>query len=145
MASYQATARKIPSSLQVDVHSRGIHTTIDEPESLGGTNTGMNPVELVLSSLGASLQETAARLATENKFKYEQMTVDLEGDLDAAGFVGDPDIRNGFQEIRYSLQFKTQAGQAECEKFADLVTQNCPIEGMLSHGVTVALDRIEIV
>lgn len=145
MASYQATARKTPSSLQVDVHSRGIHTTIDEPESLGGTNTGMNPVELVLSSLGASLQETAARLAAENKFKYEQMTVDLEGDLDAAGFMGDPDIRNGFQEIRYSLQFKTQAGQAECEKFADLVAQNCPIEDMLSHGVTVALDRIEIV
>lgn len=73
------------------------------------------------------------------------MTVDLEGDLDAAGFMGDPDIRNGFQEIRYSLQFKTQVGQAECEEFADLVAQNCPIEDMLSHGVTVALDRIEIV
>ena len=145
MERYQATARKTMSGLQVDVHSRGVHTTIDEPQSLGGTNTGMNPVELLLSSLGTSLQATAADLAPENKFEYEQMTVNLEGDLDAAGFMGDPDIRNGFQEIRYTLQFKTQASQAECGRFADLVAANCPVEDMLKNGVTVALDQVEIV
>lgn len=145
MERYQATARKTPSSLQVDVHSRGVHTTIDEPTSLGGTNTGMNPVELVLSALGTSLQETAARLASENKFNYEQMAVSLEGDLDAAGFMGDPDIRNGFQEIRYRLEFKTQASQAECSQFADLVAANCPVEDMLKNGVNVVLDQVEII
>ncbi|NLR10630.1 MULTISPECIES: OsmC family protein [Lactobacillaceae] len=145
MERYQATARKTPSSLQVDVHSRGVHTTIDEPTSLGGTNTGMNPVELVLSALGTSLQETAARLASENKFNYEQMAVSLEGDLDAAGFMGDPDIRNGFQEIRYRLEFKTQASQAECSEFADLVAANCPVEDMLKNGVNVVLDQVEII
>ena len=145
MERYQATARKTPSSLQVDVHSRGVHTTIDEPTSLGGTNTGMNPVELVLSALGTSLQETAARLAPERKFNYEQMVVSLEGDLDAAGFMGDPDIRNGFQEIRYRLEFKTQASQAECSEFADLVAANCPVEDMLKNGVNVVLDQVEII
>jgi len=145
MERYNATARKTLSSLQVDVHSRGVHTTIDEPESLGGTNTGMNPVELVLSSLGTSLQETAVQLALENKFTYKQMTVNLEGDLDAAGFMGDPDIRNGFQEIRYNLQFKTTESQAACGAFADLVAANCPIEDMLSNGVSVVLDQVEIV
>lgn len=145
MENYQATARKTQSGLQVDVHSRGVHTTIDEPESLGGTNTGMNPVELVLSSLGTSLQATAAALAPANKFNYEHMTVNLEGDLDAAGFMGDPDIRNGFQEIRYQLQFKTQASQEECGRFADLVAANCPVEDMLRNGVTVTLDQVEII
>lgn len=145
MERYQATARKTPSSLQVDVHSRGVHTTIDEPASLGGTNTGMNPVELILSALGTSLQETAAKLASGNKFNYEQMAVSLEGDLDAAGFMGDPDIRNGFQEIRYRLEFKTQASQAECGRFADLVAANCPVEDMLKNGVNVVLDQVEII
>lgn len=145
MERYQASARKTDASLQVDVHSRGIHTTIDEPASLGGGNTGMNPVELVLSALGTSLQETAADLAANNKFNYEQMTVNLEGDLDAAGFMGDPDIRNGFQEIRYNLAFKTNETQAACDQFADEVEANCPVKDMLSNGVTIALDQVEIV
>ncbi|WP_143462308.1 OsmC family protein [Levilactobacillus enshiensis] len=145
MERYHASARKTDSGLQVDVHSRGIHTMIDEPANLGGGNTGMNPVELVLSALGTSLQETAADLATDGKFTYEQMMVNLEGDLDAAGFMGDPDIRNGFQEIRYKLAFKTNETQTACDYFADRVEANCPVKDMLSNGVTIALDQVEIV
>lgn len=139
-----ASARKTQTSLQVDAHSRGIHATIDEPASMGGTNTGMNPVELVLCTLGASLQATAAQLAASVKFDYETLKVDLEGDLDPAGFMGDPDIRNGFQEIRYSLQFKSKASQADCEKFADLIQANCPIYQNLTSGVKVALGQVTI-
>ncbi len=59
MECYNATARKTNQGLQVDTHSHGVHYSIDEPKNAGGTNTGMNPVELELSTLGASLQATA--------------------------------------------------------------------------------------
>ncbi|MDD2599550.1 MAG: hypothetical protein PHO37_10030 [Kiritimatiellae bacterium] len=42
-------------SLQADARS-GTHTIrIDEPEILGGMNTGPNPVELILSALGGCM------------------------------------------------------------------------------------------
>ena len=69
MTKYSVTARKTNSSLQVDAHTRGIHNTLDEPKANGGTNTGLNPVELELGSLGASLQETARKLSASNNFK----------------------------------------------------------------------------
>lgn len=145
MERYQASARKTVSSLQVDVHARGVHTTIDEPKQSGGTNTGMNPVELELCALGTSLQETAVKLAPTHGFHFERLAVNLEGDLDPAGFMGDPNVRNGFQEIRLNLQFKTPESQADCEKFADAIEAACPIEDMLQHGVAVALDKVEII
>ncbi|GAW99900.1 OsmC family protein [Secundilactobacillus mixtipabuli] len=144
MPQYTASARKTNSSLQVDVHSRGIHTTIDEPVNSGGTNTGMNPVELELCSLGSSLQDTAMKLASKNGFNYQELNIDLEGDLDPAGFMGDPDIRNGFQEIRYKLIFKTNESPEKSQNFADLIKQNCPIEQLLSNGIPVKLNGIEI-
>ena len=144
MPQYTASARKTNSSLQVDVHSRGIHTTIDEPASSGGTNTGMNPVELELCALGSSLQDTATKLASKYDFNYQELNIDLEGDLDPAGFMGDPDIRNGFQEIRYKLVFKTSESQKKSQEFADKMKQNCPIEQVLSNGIPVKLNGIEI-
>lgn len=145
MKRYHASARKLTTGLQVDVHTRGIHTRIDEPKSGGGTNTGMNPVELELCSLGTSLQETAASLAPEYHFAYQKLTINLEGDLDPAGFMGDPNVRNGFQEIRLALQFQTQASQEAAEKFADAVEAQCPLEDMLKHGIQINVDQVEIV
>lgn len=146
MRRYHASARKMAKGLQVDVHTRGIHARLDEPKSGGGTNTGMNPVEMELCSLGTSLQETAARLAADQTFSYQKMTVNLEGDLDPAGFMGkDPNVRNGFQEIRLALDFETQATQAECEAFADWVEAACPMAQMLRHGVKVSVDKVEVI
>ncbi|CAJ1226897.1 peroxiredoxin [Levilactobacillus zymae] len=140
-----ASARKTDTSLQVDAHSRGIHHTFDEPAALGGSDTGMNPVELELCSLGASLQETAAGLAPAHHFTYRQMTITLEGDLDAAGFMGDPEIRNGFQAIRFNVAFDTDATPEACQNFMDAVEAACPLMDMLKIGIDVELDQVEIV
>ncbi|HJA27580.1 MAG TPA: OsmC family protein [Candidatus Limosilactobacillus intestinigallinarum] len=142
MKHYEATARKTDQSLQVDVHSRGIHQTIDEPKNAGGTNTGMNPVELELSALGAALQETAERLAGQQGFKYDQLTINLEGDLDARGFMGDPDIRNGFQEIRVDYRFKTAEVAADCKQFVQEVEKQCWLYNTLVNGTKVIVDDV---
>lgn len=140
-----ASARKTDLGLQVDTHSRGIHHTFDEPASLGGTDSGMNPVELELCTLGASLQATAARLAPAANFTYQKMTVELEGDLDAAGFMGDPEIRNGFQAIRFRVHFETDESLQACHAFMDTVEAQCPLVDMLRLGIDVELDKVEIV
>jgi len=49
-STYRAISRKLPAGLAVESESRGFKVIMDEPTSLGGTNTGMNPVEALLSS-----------------------------------------------------------------------------------------------
>lgn len=49
---FKATAH-LQDGVQVKVKSRNFEITVDEPNNLGGTDTGMNPVEMVLGALGA--------------------------------------------------------------------------------------------
>lgn len=142
MTKYAATARKTPKSLQVDVHSGGAHYTIDEPKNSGGSNTGMNPVELELSTLGASLQATAAKLAKEKKLVYGNFTVNLAGDLDPRGFMGDPKIRNGFQQIRLNYQIQTSASEDEVKAFIKEVEAQSSVYQALKNGTKVIVDSV---
>ena len=47
MSKYKVTATKTTTGMQVSAGTRGFEITFDEPES---TNTGMNPVEILLAS-----------------------------------------------------------------------------------------------
>ena len=51
-ATFKATSRLV-EGLQVDNSVRGFSVRMDEPANLGGTDTGMNPVEAVLIALGS--------------------------------------------------------------------------------------------
>ena len=48
----------LTDGLRSDVKLRDHRLTIDEPESLGGTDAGPNPVELILASLGSCQEIT---------------------------------------------------------------------------------------
>lgn len=63
---FQASAH-LQDGVQVKVKSRNFQVTIDEPKELGGTDTGMNPVELLLCALGAC-QAIVARVYAREVF-----------------------------------------------------------------------------
>ena len=50
MSTYKVKATKTTTGMQVAAGARGFEITFDEPNS---TNTGMNPVEILLASFGA--------------------------------------------------------------------------------------------
>lgn len=135
LTQFKATAKKTETGLQVLTNARNFSITIDEPEELGGTNTGMNPVEAVLCALGACQSIVAAAFAEMENFKFEEFYVELEGDLDPDGFMGLADVRNGYQEIRFAMHFKTNEPQEKCEAFADFIEKRCPVGDTLANGV----------
>ena len=136
LTTFKATAKKTETGLQVESEARGFKITLDEPKSLGGTDTGMNPVEGILCSLGACQSIVCAAFARYKRFKYEEFWVELEGDLDPDGFTGkNPDVRNGFQEIRFSFHFKTDEPQEKIDEFADFIESRCPVGDNLGNGV----------
>ncbi|WP_062350669.1 OsmC family protein [Bacillus kwashiorkori] len=135
LTTFKATAKKLPEGLQVETESRGFKIYMDEPEDLGGTNAAMNPVEALLCALGACQTIVASAFAEANDFSFEEFHVELEGDLDPDGFLGLSDVRKGFQEIRFSMHFKTNESQEKAEQFADFIEKTCPVGDCLTNGV----------
>jgi len=136
LTTFKATAVKTDTGLQVHTNARNFSLTLDEPKEMGGTDTGMNPVEALLCALGACQSIVAAAFARHEHFTYESFSVELEGDLDPDGFTGkNPNVRNGFQEVRFTMHFKTNESQEKAEAFADFIESRCPVGDCLGNGV----------
>ena len=116
--TYKSISRKLPGGLAVESESRGFKVIMDEPTSLGGTNTGMNPVEALLAALGSCQCITAAESAKSHDIDLKEFWVELEGDLGIDGCRrGDPNVRLGLQEVRFTMHIKTDASQDKVEAF----------------------------
>lgn len=144
LTTFKATAKKLPEGLQVETNARGFKILMDEPEDLGGTNVAMNPVEAVLCALGACQTIVASAFAPAHDFTFEEFHVELEGDLDPDGFMGLADVRNGFQEIRFVMHFKTNEPKEKVEAFAKFIESTCPVGDCLSNGVKLVMSGVEI-
>ena len=142
LTTFKATAKPLKDGLQVETNARGFKILMDEPEDLGGTNAAMNPVEALLCALGACQSIVAKAFAEANNFTFEEFYVELEGDLDPDGFMGLADVRNGFQEIRFKMHFKTDEPQEKCEAFAAFIEKTCPVGDCLANGVKLVLTDV---
>ena len=142
--TFKATAKKTETGLQVETDARGFKFILDEPKDLGGTDTGMNPVEALLCALGACQSIVAAAFARSQKFSYRGFSVELEGDLDPDGFMGKADVRNGYSEIRFKMHFDTDETQEKAEAYADFIESRCPVGDCLANGVKLVRTGVVI-
>ena len=131
--------------MQVKAKSRGFELTIDEPQDLGGTDTGMNPVEVVLCALGACQSIVARSFAGKFNIELEDFWVEIEGDLDTDGFMKQlPDVRRGYSDIRYNFHIKTDAPKEKVEEFVKFIENTCPVGDTIANPVNLKLNQIII-
>ena len=115
----------------------GKHTLrIDEPEVLGGQDTGPNPVELLLSGLGGCLVVLVNAFAPVHGVEICDVKVNVEGDLDPDGFLGKSNVRPGFSEIRYQLKIDSPSDKEKILALQEHVLKVCPVKDTLT-GVSV--------
>ena len=126
------------SKTQVTAKARNHQVTIDEPAELGGDDNGMNPVELVLSSLGACYIIVMQTYAKRHDVAYDELSVDVEGDLDPAGFMGDASVDPGFSEIRYRVNIVSGETPEKIDEFLKVVQSFCPVNDILKRAIPVA-------
>ena len=129
---------KLVEGLQVDNFVRDFQVRMDEPPNLGGTDTGMNPVEALLAALGSCQVIVAAAFAKSQGIDLQDFWVELEGDLDPDGFLkGKPGVRMGFQEVRIVPHIKTSSSPEEVAKFMDFIKSRCPVGDVMVNGTKV--------
>ncbi|MFP4329607.1 MAG: OsmC family protein [Spirochaetaceae bacterium] len=124
--------------LQVENTIRQFTLRMDEPEDLGGTDTGINPVEATLAALGSCITIVAGAFAKQQGIDLQEFSVELEGDLDPSGFLhGAEGVRRGFQEIRFTPHIKTSSSPEDVEKFIAFIKSRCPVSDNLTNETKI--------
>ncbi|MDN7025888.1 OsmC family protein [Methanoculleus sp. FWC-SCC1] len=130
-------------------HSTGIFRNFviaaDESGGVGGTNRGPGPSELVLAALGACITVAIAYSAAEEGIDLRSVELDVEGDIDLAGFFRrdlSTDAGPGFSAVRVTARVDADA---EPERIAAIVQrgqERSAVLDTLSHPVPVMV-RLE--
>lgn len=118
------------------------HTlTIDEPEALGGSDAGPNPVELILAALGSCQEITYRAYATALGIPLKDVRVEIEGDIDLRGFFAvDESVRAGYEAIRGTVHLVSDASSEDIAKLRQIVNAHCPVLDIMSNPVPVTLE-----
>lgn len=141
--TFSATAH-LQDGMKVIVKARNFQLMIDEPESLGGTNQGMNPVEVLLGAYGACQSIVARSYAEKFDIELEDFWIELEGDLDTDGLMNVSNVRPGFSDIRFNIHIKTDASRDKVIEFISFVEKRCPVGDTIGNEVNLTLNQIII-
>ncbi|GAB3804718.1 OsmC family protein [Virgibacillus kimchii] len=119
----------------VETTARQHRVLVDEPQALGGDDTAMNPVELLLSALGACQSIVARTYADDFGIDLKDFRVELEGDLDTNGFLNKTDVRPGFSDIRSTYNIDTDAPEDRVVEFIQFLEKHCPVGDTIENAV----------
>jgi uncharacterized OsmC-like protein len=88
----------------------------DHPECFASQDLGATPVELVLVGLAGCLTAGIAAVAQHRQIQLRAVNAAVEGDMNVLGILGaDPDIRNGFENVRVTFSIDADAPRADIE------------------------------
>lgn len=94
---------------------------VDEPPNLLGTDTAPNPSEAALAALGSCISVGLMSGATARGIVLEEVTIELEGDIDTSAVWGTGNTAEGTSAGFTAVRVKTTLkGDAPDEELADL-------------------------
>jgi putative redox protein len=138
-ATFAASSQQV-AGLASEAAIRQFQLTVDEPEQLGGTDKGPNPVELVLAALGTCQEITYRLYADAMGIPVNGISIKLEGNLDLRGFFNvDPSIRAGYEAIDATVTIDSPASDADLARLKEAVDAHCPVLDIISKPVPVKL------
>src|SRR5688572_27818595 len=116
----------------------GKHTiTVDEPVSLGGTNYGANPYDLLLGALGTCMAITMRMYAKRKEWPLEEVRVPLRQDRVHAADCADCETQDvGLTRIARRVEVTGELTDEQRERILQ-IGERCPVKQTL-------LGRIEI-
>ena len=111
----------------------------DEPQSLGGTDEGANPVEYILAALASCQEIVISAYAHALGIAFEKVEVEVKGELDLRGFFNLADVRPGFDTIVLNTKVITNETDPEkLNQLRHLAKNNCPVLDIIKNPVPVS-------
>ncbi|HKL37714.1 MAG TPA: OsmC family protein [Bacteroidales bacterium] len=130
---------------KTQVKARHFEIIVDEPQDLGGTNEGANPVEYLLASYAGCLNVMGHMVAKELDFELKGMEIDLAGSLNPARLFGQAtEERAGYKEIQVTLKPQCDTDEQTLQKWQAAILDRCPVGDNLKNTTEVVVDRKKI-
>ncbi len=138
--SLSISAKKV-SETRLDISARQFKFIADEPEFLGGTDEGPNPLEYLLGGYAACLNVVAHIVAKEQNIQFNNLEILITGnDLDPAKFQGqESNSRTGFQSIDVQFNVDTNLDQETLDRWISTVKDRCPAGDNLANSTPIKL------
>ncbi|MEM9713039.1 MAG: OsmC family protein [Actinomycetota bacterium] len=130
------------SGLGADMtHRETFRFETDHPECFASQDLGATPPEHVLVALGSCLTAGVASVAQHRGVQLRSVTAIVEGDMNLLGLLGaDPDIRNGFSDIRVRFDIDADATPADIEAIVAQSQKRSAVFDIITNPTTVVVD-----
>ncbi|MEO1292094.1 MAG: bifunctional alpha/beta hydrolase/OsmC family protein [Pseudomonadota bacterium] len=136
-------AEATPNGFLQDIHTGGHHLLADEPASVGGTDLGPSPYQLLAAALGACTSMTIRMYAQRKGMPLERVTVDIRHDK----------VHSKDCEDCETKQAKIDVFQREIQLVGDLtsdqrtrlleIADKCPVHRTLESDVKIVTRAVE--
>jgi len=126
-----------------DSRSTAFEFTNGEPPVLLGNNEGANPVEYLLHALAGCVTTTLVLHATARGIKIEELSTELEGDMDLRGLLGlDDSVSPGYEQIRIRLDVKADCSDEQLDDLLAYTQEHSPVCNTVCRPVPVTIERV---
>ncbi|WP_217914799.1 OsmC family protein [Miltoncostaea marina] len=108
--------------------ARSFTIQTDEPAPLGGTDEHVDPMELLLASVGTCLTIGWVTQAAKRGVDFRDLRIDVDGDFDLRGYLGlDDDVRPGFTNLSYTVRVDSDATPEQLEEIRVAAERTSPM------------------
>lgn len=107
--------------------ARSFTIETDEPAPLGGTDQAVDPMELLLASVGTCLTIGWVTNAVRRGVDFRDLRIDVTGDYDLRGYLGIDGTRPGFGAVSYTVHVDTDADEATLEEIRKAAEAGSPM------------------
>jgi uncharacterized OsmC-like protein len=136
----RSTIHGFYGAMQEMAHTDAHSYDADHPAVLVGADNGPTPVEYLLHSLATCLTAGIVNIAAARGVDLTEVSSTIEGDIDLMGLLGlDPDVRNGFQQIRVSFTLRGADPDA-LRRIVEQSRARSAVFDIVTNGVPVSID-----
>lgn len=117
-------------------HADGFTFDADEPVSkVGGTGTAPRPLRYFLAGFAFCLQAQYVRNAIRMGIELDDLSIDVDSEIDRRGGLGFREDPADFESISYTTTLRTDAPEAEVRELVETAESCCYVHGTLSTAV----------
>jgi len=118
--------------------ARSFSLETDEPAPLGGTDTAIDPMELLLASLGTCLTIGWVTHANKRGVDFRNLKIKVKAPYDLRGYLGiAEDVRPGFLNLSYEVEVDTDADDATLAEIKAASEKGSPMFDNILNGTPV--------
>lgn len=141
-----AISAESESETKTVVEARDFEFIVDEPATLGGSNSGPNPVEYLIGAWAGCINVVVHTVSEERDINLDSVEIEIRGDLDPRKFLGAAeDVRAGYQELQVQIEVESDADEETLDALGAEVEERCPVGDNIGNPTptNVTIESIE--